>query len=226
MHTNQCFLYSYIYIKYILCIPIHTSVHILTSFRILPNRYSSINNNKLKTLFYSKFRTEVKSDTGKYFYPCCLTTENRASVWRLMRINLRYGGWCTAHSFYSQQYKQKLPSYCKEARLGGGGGDSGFVGHMKHRWFQHNLCWLQATIFANRTLGAGFSGCISWGPCNKIHNLVTMSFINKLVDFGRACAPVRSAHPYFWAHCHTKQGAARPPRPITASLLLIHSPKL
>jgi hypothetical protein len=33
----------------------------------------------------------------------------------------------------------------------------------------------------------------------------------KLVGFGRACAPVRCAHPSFWAHFHAKQGAARPP---------------
>ncbi len=32
--------------------------------------------------------------------------------------------------------------------------------------------------------------------------------IYKLVGFGRECAPVRCA---FSAHCHTKQGAARPP---------------
>jgi hypothetical protein len=31
-----------------------------------------------------------------------------------------------------------------------------------------------------------------------------------LVGFGRACAPVRCAHPYFWAHRHAKRGAARP----------------
>jgi hypothetical protein len=31
-----------------------------------------------------------------------------------------------------------------------------------------------------------------------------------LVGFGRACAPVRCAHPSFWAHRHAKQGAARP----------------
>jgi hypothetical protein len=32
-----------------------------------------------------------------------------------------------------------------------------------------------------------------------------------LVGFGRACAPMRCAHPSFWALCHTQQGAARPP---------------
>jgi hypothetical protein len=26
--------------------------------------------------------------------------------------------------------------------------------------------------------------------------------IKILVGFGRACAPVRCAHPSFWAHCH------------------------
>jgi len=45
-----------------------------------------------------------------------------------------------------------------------------------------------------------------------------------LVGFGLACAPVRCAHPSFWAHCHAKRGAARPP-PIAASLLHIHWPK-
>jgi hypothetical protein len=33
----------------------------------------------------------------------------------------------------------------------------------------------------------------------------------KLVGFGRACAPVRCAHPSFWAQCHIKPDAARPP---------------
>ncbi len=46
-----------------------------------------------------------------------------------------------------------------------------------------------------------------------------------LVGFGCACAPVRCAHLSFWAHCHAKRGAARPP-PIAASLLLIGSPKI
>ncbi len=32
-----------------------------------------------------------------------------------------------------------------------------------------------------------------------------------LVGFGRACAPVRCAHPSFGAHYHAKRGAARPP---------------
>ena len=32
-----------------------------------------------------------------------------------------------------------------------------------------------------------------------------------LVGFGLACAPVRCAHPSFWAHFHAKQGAARLP---------------
>ncbi len=35
--------------------------------------------------------------------------------------------------------------------------------------------------------------------------------IEALVGFGRECAPVRCAHPSFWAHCHAKQGAAPPP---------------
>jgi hypothetical protein len=39
----------------------------------------------------------------------------------------------------------------------------------------------------------------------------------KLVGFGLACAPVRCAHPSFWAHLPAKRGAACPP--IAASLL-------
>ncbi len=31
------------------------------------------------------------------------------------------------------------------------------------------------------------------------------------MGFGRACAPVRCAHPSFWAHCNTNRDAARPP---------------
>ena len=38
-----------------------------------------------------------------------------------------------------------------------------------------------------------------------------------LVGFGRACAPVRCAHPSFLTHCHLKRGAARPSPPIAAS---------
>ncbi len=30
------------------------------------------------------------------------------------------------------------------------------------------------------------------------------------MGFGRACAPVRCAHPSFWALCHAQRGAARP----------------
>ncbi len=36
--------------------------------------------------------------------------------------------------------------------------------------------------------------------------------IGVLVGFGRACAPVRCAHPSFWAHKHAKR-ALRAPRP-------------
>ncbi len=39
--------------------------------------------------------------------------------------------------------------------------------------------------------------------------IVIVTYV-KLVGFGRACAPVRCAHPSFWAHCHTQRGAARP----------------
>ncbi len=34
---------------------------------------------------------------------------------------------------------------------------------------------------------------------------------------GLACAPVRCAHPSFWAHCLPKRGAARPPLPVHRS---------
>ncbi len=33
----------------------------------------------------------------------------------------------------------------------------------------------------------------------------------RLVGFGLACAPVRGAHPSFWAHCLPKRGGAWPP---------------
>ncbi len=42
-----------------------------------------------------------------------------------------------------------------------------------------------------------------------------------LVGFGRACA-----HPSFWAYCHAKPGAARPPAPPSTILLLVHPPKI
>ncbi len=42
--------------------------------------------------------------------------------------------------------------------------------------------------------------------------------IIQLVDFGRACAPVRCAHPSFWTHCHPKGGAASPPYPSIAAI--------
>jgi hypothetical protein len=37
------------------------------------------------------------------------------------------------------------------------------------------------------------------------------------VGFGRACAPVRCAHPSSWAHCHAKRGAAPPHLPAHRS---------
>ncbi len=46
--------------------------------------------------------------------------------------------------------------------------------------------------------------------------------IRILVGFGRACAPVRCAHPFFKAHHYAKRGAARPPpvhRSFAASYL-------
>jgi len=42
------------------------------------------------------------------------------------------------------------------------------------------------------------------------------------VGFGLACAPVRYAHPSFWAHCLAKRGAARPPAHKASMLLIRH----
>jgi hypothetical protein len=55
--------------------------------------------------------------------------------------------------------------------------------------------------------------------------VIVSALIKGLVGFGRACTPLRCAHPSFWAHYHAKRGAARPP-PIAASLLLIYPQKL
>jgi hypothetical protein len=50
--------------------------------------------------------------------------------------------------------------------------------------------------------------------------------IHVLVGFGRACAPVRCAHPFFCL-INTPKGALRDPTPsIAASLLLIHPPEI
>ena len=40
---------------------------------------------------------------------------------------------------------------------------------------------------------------------------IRSSIYHILVGFGLACAPVRCAHPSFWAHCYAQLGAARPP---------------
>ncbi len=44
-------------------------------------------------------------------------------------------------------------------------------------------------------------------------NLESRKFWDKLVGFCRTCAPVRYAHPSFWAHGHSERGAAPPPAP-------------
>ncbi len=44
------------------------------------------------------------------------------------------------------------------------------------------------------------------------------------MGFGRACAPVRCAHPSFWAHLFAKRGAARPP--VHRSFAASHSSKI
>ncbi len=45
------------------------------------------------------------------------------------------------------------------------------------------------------------------------------------MGFGLACAPVRCAHPFYLARCHTNRGAARPPPPMAALLLLVRPRK-
>jgi hypothetical protein len=61
--------------------------------------------------------------------------------------------------------------------------------------------------------GAGGEGiCVIdmfWAPHSALYIL--------LVGFGRACAPVRCAHPSFWAHKNAKRALRAPP--IAASLL-------
>jgi hypothetical protein len=50
---------------------------------------------------------------------------------------------------------------------------------------------------------------------------------DRLVGFGRACAPVRCAHPSFLGSLTCKKGrCAPPPPPIAAPLLLIHHQKI
>ncbi len=43
-------------------------------------------------------------------------------------------------------------------------------------------------------------------------------YMIRLVGFGRACAPVRCAHPSFWAHKHAKRALRAPHRSFAASL--------
>jgi hypothetical protein len=47
----------------------------------------------------------------------------------------------------------------------------------------------------------------------------------KVVGFGRACTPVRCAHPFFWL-IYKQKGALRAPAPIAAPLHLIHPKKI
>ncbi len=61
--------------------------------------------------------------------------------------------------------------------------------------------------------------------CLLPYCLILVSIV-LLVGFGRACAPVRCAHPSFLTHCHSYRGAVRPSPPIKASLLLIRPPKI
>ncbi len=65
--------------------------------------------------------------------------------------------------------------------------------------------------WTNSVHGEGRSG--ETGKSTKKVLTKNLRNIYRLVGFGRACAPVRCAHPSFWAHCHPKRGAARPPPP-------------
>jgi hypothetical protein len=47
----------------------------------------------------------------------------------------------------------------------------------------------------------------------------------KLVGFGRACAPVRCAHPSYWSYYHAKRGAARPPPALRSFAASYFTPK-
>jgi hypothetical protein len=69
---------------------------------------------------------------------------------------------------------------------------------------QIDLCSIQCVLIPLRTYQSGYK---------------TGDKHNQLVGFGRACAPVRCAHPSFWAHYHAKRGAARPPPPPSPSQL-------
>jgi hypothetical protein len=46
---------------------------------------------------------------------------------------------------------------------------------------------------------------------NKLYEVYFLVNIYIQVGFGRACAPVRCAHPSFWANCHAKKGRCAPP---------------
>ncbi len=46
---------------------------------------------------------------------------------------------------------------------------------------------------------------------SELRCTILKRIIPLLAGFGRACAPVRCAHPSFWAQYHGKRGAARPP---------------
>jgi hypothetical protein len=59
--------------------------------------------------------------------------------------------------------------------------------------------------------------------CEKCAAARHYAVILKLVGFGPACAPVRCAHPSFWAHCQPQTGRCAPPSPPIAASYL--SPK-
>jgi hypothetical protein len=76
-------------------------------------------------------------------------------------------------------------------------------------------CILVLKIFAWTHITIGKT---AWWFPNQVLIMIIIILSVTLVGFGRACAPVRCAHPSFWAHCQAQEGAARPP-PIAASLL-------
>jgi hypothetical protein len=54
---------------------------------------------------------------------------------------------------------------------------------------------------------------------------ILMRLLDQSLETSGFLPRVRCTHRSFWAHCHVKQGAARPP-PIAASLLFLRIPKI
>jgi hypothetical protein len=49
---------------------------------------------------------------------------------------------------------------------------------------------------------------------------ISEQLLERLVGFGRACAPVRCAHPSFWAHKHAKRALRAPPSQLRCFLFI------